>query len=314
MKDSKEKETGPEKIEASEYGAASIPRDELMAAYRYFKWKESGAQGEQPPALQFAQGLFPRGLPPKLIYDAWEDAGSFKAWVRKRIEATHKFRNAVVHCCVQGIFPGLDPELDKAFAEYQRYCEDLSNALRIAKEACRDVLKDEGSRRIGFEEGSAQFKPLWKEWKEAEGRYAKAKRKCERAERELAKAERELEELRRTASQRVAAEREFIIRCRNFARTYCREKENNASAAAEELMKQDWFIAGIMVHTGRWWPRSKKDYAGKPTLENPTMCNPWKRRVQGNLGKAIMRWRTAGWILPFDADDAGGDLVTRMCT
>ncbi len=202
----------------------------------------------------------------------------------------------------------INTEYDEAYSEYEK-----AKARRDGFAEGRDKGFDEGKAK-GFAEGSAQFSPLWKEWKEAEGRYAKAKRKCERAERELAKAEMEMEELRRTASQRVAAERGFVIRCRNFARTYCREKENNASAAARELMEQDWFIAGIMVHTGRWWPMSKKDYAGKPTPENPTMRNPWKRRVQGNLGKAIMRWRTAGWALSFDPDDAGGDLVTRMRT
>ncbi len=304
MEDSKEKETGPEKIEASEYGAASIPRDELVDAYRYFRWKESGAQGEPPPFHRHK-------LPLEIRLFEWKAAGSFEAWVRQTIRMKDIFRDIVV--ALEQPIQWRHSKWDKVFEEHQRYCKDLSNAFRIAEEVCRDVLKDEGSRRRGFEEGIAQFKPLWKEWKKAEGRYAKAKRKCERAERELAKAERELEELRRTAAQRVAAERDFVRRCRDFARTYCMKK-NDVSAATRELMEQDWFIAGIMAHTGRWWPRSKKDYDGKPTPENPTMRNPWKRRVQENLGKAILRWRTDRWALPFDADDSGGDLVTRMRT
>ncbi len=282
-----------EKIDAGEYGAATIPRDELVDAYRYFEWKKSGeANGEPPPRLHR------HSLPTPFLVQAWEESGSFETWIRRTIGATHYFRNAVP-VMPHPVLPGIDDELEKAyaeaFAESQKYYDDLSSAMEIAENVFRDVLMekvylpDEASYKMGKADGMGQLKPLYDDLKKTERKLAAARRKAELAQGRVKGLERELEKKTDTISK-IEAARKFYARCRDFAKAYCRNVKDNAAEAARKLMGEDWFIKGVELHDSKWFPKESSGSA----------IGHAKEAIADNLAKDIQRWRTANWKLPFE--------------
>ena len=283
------------KIDAGEYGAATIPRDELVDAYRYFEWKKSGqASGEPPPPLHKLT------LPPLLHVQAWEASGSLETWIRSRIEAEHKFRNArpvMPHPVLQGIDDEMEKAYAEAFAECQKYYEDLSKAMKIAENVFRDVLMekvylpDDISFRLGEAHGKEQLKPLYDDLKKTERKLAAARRKSEQAQGKVEEMERELAEKAAVIS-RIRSAREFLKKCRDAAKLfyYKGEKTHNLTAAARHVMAQPWFKSLIEIHNNVFVPRESSASAiGKK-----------KESLTDSIRKHLERWKKANWKLPFE--------------
>ena len=204
----KNKSNKKKQIEANAYVAASIPEDELVFAYRYYRWKKSGARGEPPAPPRLSPEIFPRKLSPGLIIRGFEHpdaAKSFDTWVKREIVATHK----IVHNAraVQPPLPGVDKGLDKAFAECQKYCEDLQAARKIAKRVAMKVLTDDEKERLKAKAKKAEAK-------------AKEARKQGRAE-GFYEGARHADDNLRDKNKRLEAELEK--RWRQWGKTRCEE-------------------------------------------------------------------------------------------
>ena len=204
----KNKSNKKKQIEANAYVAASIPEDMLVTAYRHYRWVRSGACGEPPGFAKLPSALFPRKLPSALILQEFERpaaADSFEAWIRREIEATHKIvHNAVA---VQPPLPGVDANLDKAFAECKKYNEDLKAARKIAKRVAMKVLTDDEKERLKAKAKKAEAK-------------AKEARKQGRAE-GFYEGARHADDNLRDKNKRLEAELEK--RWRQWGKTRCEE-------------------------------------------------------------------------------------------
>ena len=291
------------KIAPCEYGAASIPRDELLAAYRYFKWDGEGrANGEPPPRLP---PLHSR-LPPVLLLEEWKDTGSFETWIRRRIEATHKFRNAVAYLTPP--LPGVDPALDAEWEAHKKCCKDLAEAMRIAEQVCRDVLMDREALEMARKEGRAEGleegvaitqKQLLDRMDRMEREKKRLKKSRYSLEEKLANVKRQLAENEKEHAEleKIKSARDFMCKCRDFVKT-CYRPKNNMTEAVRRLLEQDWFKSDFRIHNTTWWPTGPLD--GQPNERNPTGSGRWQENFVGAIRKSMNRCKDNGWMLDFE--------------
>ena len=310
------KATKKKQREVNAYVAASLPDDELVFAYRYYRWKKSGARGEPPRFPKTPTELFPRKLPTALLLQKFDKRfnppKSFEEWVKRKIESNALLQNARA---VTPPLPGIDESLDRAFAEYEKFCEDLEAARKIAKKVVGKILTDEEKEKlkakladetervkdaynVGMADGMKQLKPLYDDLKKTERKLAAAKRKSERVQDKVESLEMELEQ-KNAAISKVRSAREFLKKCRDFARNYCEKTKDDAAEAAQEMMKQDWFIEGIKLHDSKWTPKASSGSAIGHT--NEAMID--------NIARDIRRWKSpktpsrkpkTPWKLPFE--------------